>query len=331
MSDAIAILGQSNAAHFWETTSSGLTAQSNTFMWSLGVWVSPVNSLITLTNGLNTATGKAVYILPCAVSGSALLAEAAVSNGYWLDTSSGSPFANFKSALSASGANLKGIAWVQGESEAQFGSSIEHYVAGMMQLHGMIAGAAGKKPADIPFLVSPLGNAVQVYSGGRKILQAHLGMDKYAGFQIGPDYHDLAVESDNIHLTEASRNMFATRWAAALIPVLGIQAGSSPALGVPCVQSPVANSTVTTAAHGLGTKPSRVDFYLECLVAELGYSAGDRVPHNSFNYCACEHDASNVRIVTNERSVAVNARNTGSLSNITPANWKAVAQPVLGY
>lgn len=103
--------------------------------------------------------------------------------------------------------------------------------------------------------------------------------------------------------------------------------------GTQCVKNPTAANTRTTQAHGLGTTPTMVIGYLECLTAELGYSIGDRVAYSnnepaSARGISIEYDATNVVIIINDTTVAgVNRKDTSAAANITAANWKFVATP----
>ena len=106
--------------------------------------------------------------------------------------------------------------------------------------------------------------------------------------------------------------------------------------GTSCVQNPVATSTATVQAHGLGSIPTLVVYYLECLTAELNYSVGDRVVMQykdngagNFGYHV-EFDATNTRILTCSNVPQITNRTTpASVGSITAANWKIVVVPYL--
>ncbi len=205
MSDTVAILGQSNAANLWVL--SGISTFSST---------------------LNALTNKTVSIIQGAVGGAALLKCAASSStphNYWLDKDdSASPLHAF---LANDLSMLKAIWWVHGEQEASYGVSVEAYLGALIELQAIIAGAAGRQQRDLPFVVSPLGNTARTQTNGWKVRTAHEIALTYPGFVRGPEYIDLAVESDNTHLTSAARETFATRAATILAPILGIAPASS--------------------------------------------------------------------------------------------------------
>lgn len=106
--------------------------------------------------------------------------------------------------------------------------------------------------------------------------------------------------------------------------------------GTQCVKNPFATNSSTTQAHGLGTTPTFVMHWIECLTGELGYTAGDRVyPGNYYDASGeCGYsvaaDATNV-VITTHVSVGVRVINksTRAMATITSANWKIVAQPYL--
>jgi hypothetical protein len=103
--------------------------------------------------------------------------------------------------------------------------------------------------------------------------------------------------------------------------------------GTAAVQNPYAANTITTQAHGLGAAPAILSAYLECLTGELGYSAGDRVfagftDNNAGDAgCSATADATSVVLATASVKPFVNNKTTGTLTAITAANWKFVAQP----
>lgn len=58
---------------------------------------------------------------------------------------------------------------------------------------------------------------------------------------------------------------------ASAIPASKITAGST------LTKNPLAADSLTTQAHGLGTTPTFVNAYIECISADIGYAVGDRV------------------------------------------------------
>lgn len=103
--------------------------------------------------------------------------------------------------------------------------------------------------------------------------------------------------------------------------------------GTTCTQNPYVGTTVTTQAHGLGTTPSVIVAYLECLTAEFGYSIGDRVAYN-FSWAGggssgwfVEYDSTNLRILSGGGLVGINRTSPAASINLTSANWKVVATP----
>lgn len=107
--------------------------------------------------------------------------------------------------------------------------------------------------------------------------------------------------------------------------------------GTALTLNPYAASTATSAAHGLGTAPSFLRIYIECLTGELGYAIGDRVELTSENM----FNSAGFTVSSNATTVYVATSNDGAGSRIsiidqdtpagavaiTYANWKLVVTP----
>ena len=113
-----------------------------------------------------------------------------------------------------------------------------------------------------------------------------------------------------------------------LKPVVGtLTAGTS------CVYAaPIAASVKTTTAHGLGVIPTMIVAYAECVIAEQGYSIGDRILQNrgsEVNGFDVEYDATNVVIMTSNNTplTVLNKTTPAARVGVTAANWKLVAIP----
>jgi hypothetical protein len=104
--------------------------------------------------------------------------------------------------------------------------------------------------------------------------------------------------------------------------------------GTPCVQNPWAATTVTTQAHGLGAIPDMVVAYYECITAELGYVAGDRINMQIFTTsnvsgATVQYDATNVIMITGGNAPYAIDKATpanGSVA-LAAAKWKGVVVP----
>jgi len=104
--------------------------------------------------------------------------------------------------------------------------------------------------------------------------------------------------------------------------------------GTQCVKNPVATSTITTQAHGLGGVPDFIVTYAECITADNGYSVGDRIYKQDFNSSAgtwgwiVRADATNVYILIAASGIlAINGTTPGYSVTLANANWKIVAIP----
>lgn len=228
------------------------------------------SGIATFSSELNSRTNQSVGIIQGAVGGSALL-KAATQGGfphlYWLDKDDGSsPLESpLRKVLEQDTSCVKAVAWAQGEQDGYVGVSTEAYLAGLVELQAILAGAAGKQPKDLPFVICPLGNAARIYTNAWKVRNAHLIAPlQYPGFFIGPEYIDLAVEADNIHLTQAARETFAVRLAAALAPILGVvppQAGGGGAalqVKVKTFTRDISLASGSQEITGLGFQPKAV-------------------------------------------------------------------------
>ena len=218
---SIAITGQSNAQNLRDVVVSGLTPAANTFMLDQGVWVPPVNSLIAFANELIFHTGKPVYIIPNAVVGT-LIAETINSLGnsaWWLNkTDPNSPLRKFLATLTGN-VDLQAMWWIQGETEATNGATKEKYVSALLEFHSIVAGAIGKTPDKLPFMISPIGAAAAL-PYGRFVTAAQYSVEKFPGMFVGPEYWDLPTDSTGIHLTGSGYVSLATRGGNALAKIL---------------------------------------------------------------------------------------------------------------
>jgi hypothetical protein len=88
-----------------------------------------------------------------------------------------------------------------------------------------------------------------------------------------------------------------------------------------------------TLAHGLSSQPVKVWFDLQNVTAELGYTAGQKLPtvnilgkNAGSAALAIVPDATNLNVRFNNNTPVFNIVNlaTGANANITNANWKTV-------
>lgn len=256
-----AIIFQSNASMWWQAVGTGVyTPASNTFMWNGTAWVPPINSLVTLANELNTRTGQTVRIYPCAIGGTGLLknnSNSPMSN--WLDQIGPSPLTECLSMIAAAGINPNNVYGVGTENDAISSAvtipTIATYQSALEQLHTIFSSAFGQTPDTLPMLISPLGNAaaqLSLYPYSNAELSAQYGLtvpqQKYSGLIVGPEYYDLPVGTDLIHLTEAGRNTFAIRAADAIAFAMGYPR--------PIIVPPLAWTTIFSASLNVNSAPN---------------------------------------------------------------------------
>ena len=116
--------------------------------------------------------------------------------------------------------------------------------------------------------------------------------------------------------------------------ITGTVAGTLTA-GTSVTRNPFSAGSNTTSAHGLGTATLIILSYMECITAEQGYVAGDRVYNHaedsnlngSFNYTV-RTDATNIEIVCGSSNPsAIQLTGGGGVVALTAANWKIIAIP----
>lgn len=104
-----------------------------------------------------------------------------------------------------------------------------------------------------------------------------------------------------------------------------------PIAGTALTMNPYATTTVTSGAHGLGIIPAYVDWYLECLTTDAGYTAGDRVytisDTGSTRGFAIFADGTSIGISTDGTVPAIQHKSTTTSTVITAAKWKLVVTP----
>lgn len=299
MPSAILIIGQSNspAPTSGEDTTIGLTPAANTYAWNMtsGGWGTPYESSVELLNVLQQLTNKPAYGIFAGYGGSSWLPVSDIGRGHWTSPDSGSPFATAMAAVNASDAGIVAIVCVLGEQDAYLSSGVTPQMieAAAVQVHAMFAGALRVSPAALPFLVSPIGITERTYPSGRQVADGiHAAASgKYPGILLGPDYYDLPVGTDGVHLTPivpgGGRVLFADRIAAALAPVIGV----SPAIPSSTAVVKVGTTTINIGSAGTFTIPSPgfVPKFVR-LAAALGYQYASWGGVDDGTTAACIYD-----------------------------------------
>lgn len=97
--------------------------------------------------------------------------------------------------------------------------------------------------------------------------------------------------------------------------------------GTAVVMNPIAANGNAIAAHALGATPNTVLWDLECIIAEHGYSVGDRAFITFNNPPIIYANATNVGITVQANLPALVDIGTHGSFILTAANWKVVAIP----
>lgn len=271
--DAHLFVGQSNIAHLVENAASVPPPESGTFMWSPGGWVLPANAIVSFSNRLKMLTGKEVRTIQAAVGNSALLAESAASGSplnYWLSRDPTSPLPKAIAMVLQSGANLRSIIWGQGERECESPQAVARMRAGYAEVHAALAGAAGKAPDELPFILCPTAHwATNFPVGGRRVIEAQQrASETIRGFVRGPDSWDLSTY-DGGHLDAPSNIEFAQRIADKVAPIVGVAqtivqgGGGSSSFQcnvVPFVVDTSPSANGAQAVNGVGFRPKLILF-----------------------------------------------------------------------
>lgn len=122
--------------------------------------------------------------------------------------------------------------------------------------------------------------------------------------------------------------------AANFVPALALALGFSKYYE--SSETTITLGTPMTFTHGLGSIPRMVGWKMVCKTAEIGYSIGDVmycVGGPSFDGASSGHrgspmvcsDSTTLTILT-YNILDIRNKTTGAIANVTPANWKIIAQ-----
>lgn len=116
------------------------------------------------------------------------------------------------------------------------------------------------------------------------------------------------------------------------------QVAGVPALtaGTDLVMNPIAINTSTAQAHGLGAAPDIFKWRLECLTADANYSVGMILDMSNWSattsgdwFATLIVDATNVTLISANKSISIVNRTTAAVLALTPASWKLTITPYL--
>jgi hypothetical protein len=138
--------------------------------------------------------------------------------------------------------------------------------------------------------------------------------------------HTATTALDMANFTVDSAGLVNFTGVAGAIPVNGSGGGGGSSAVEVTLMDPVINNSGATAAHGLGSTPASVSYYLENKIAELSYSVGDRVHLARNEYVTIFSDATNIGVQVENSGLFINRKNTSATATgINPASWKLVA------
>ncbi len=136
----IAVIGQSNAVNMFSSpTLENPNPNTQKFSLSGGYEVNTGGGAIVLANELNNFQNDSIILIDSAFWATALHSENDIYNvGFWLDTVSGSLFYEFLTAVNTLGKTVDYVLWVQGETDAMAGVSLQDYYSGLETLWNRI-------------------------------------------------------------------------------------------------------------------------------------------------------------------------------------------------
>ena len=240
--DFCAFIGQSNKWRPFTTVDTPPSLNVGVSMYSSG-WNTPTpdrtvgwtaltgNGAITFANKLNDELGVAIFLLDYGIGAAALLQAADFGNGYWLNTTGGSIYDDFKQGVNTAtnGNNvIARIMWGQGEAEqvTSTGVTYAQYLAAQTdfftnQVRSDFTAPSGTLKVYVGLLGRNLGgNTTDVDAD--EIVRAQKDFiisDSSAYLSSFP--YDLAMV-DNNHFTAASYETIYEREAQSVLTVEGV-------------------------------------------------------------------------------------------------------------
>lgn len=159
-------------------------------------------------------------------------------------------------------------------------------------------------------------------------------LDSLAGLSLAQGDILYATAADTLaRLAKGSASQQLRMNSGATAPEWFTPASSSAiTAGTALVKNPIAFSSTTTQAHGLGARPTLFNVALECLTAEYGYSVGDIINYGDglgggSNYgINILSDATNTTLLISP-AIAVVHKTSYTGVAITAANWKITVTP----
>jgi len=214
---------------------------------------------ISIGNTIAVNTGLPVGLVEGAVGGTGLVSGADIGNGYWLDTSASSIYDDFKVKVNAAAPNgVECVFWIQGETDANVGTSHVDYQAGLGTLITNIRADIANMSSfpDLPFIAAEIGSDTTVGTDDDEstairtaIVEA---MAENSDAYLGANTIDAPL-TDTVHYTEAGQVAVAERLGLSYLKVLELVSYSG--LG-PVMTSYITNSSTQTdilMVHNGGT------------------------------------------------------------------------------
>lgn len=212
--------GQSNMALMFDTNQATLTNPKTAIFANTHYSRLCGNGADTLLDRLQQGLNMPVALIATAVGGTGLVQD--FGSGYWLHPTTG-PYQNAVTKLNASGGDVEGILWHQGEADAEGGITKAAYEAGLTQLYDKFKTATGRITSQLSFGVAGLGNlATPTDANASAIRSAHYywSTTTTGAYFLGSSI-DL-VRYDNYHWDTAYRTRAGRRWARSILFKNGI-------------------------------------------------------------------------------------------------------------
>lgn len=240
----VALLGQSNMANMFTQVSQYFLSDNKTRKYKAGTWghvgnydgtdtfqagtpyttygatytaVSPMGDSLTLfANAMRSGINAPVGVFPHAVGGSTIAS--------W-QPSGGANWNTFAADLAASGGDCEAAIFLQGENDAQAGTSSASYQSSLLNVLNGLKSATGRNSSNFHFGVVALGPGTTYAAEGNMgiIRAAHLDFvaaHASDGVYLAACAHDMDLGGSNIHFSGLER--IAKRYAKGLLNRFGI-------------------------------------------------------------------------------------------------------------
>jgi hypothetical protein len=260
----LAFYGQSNAgSHIGNRYAGAVTASAGTFLWDPATsqwrdstWVSANggSALIAIMNELRAVSGQTVGFVTHSMAG----------RGIGDLTTGADDWDVIAGRITASGGNLHGVCWHQGEGDTSNETTVSGYAAALSVLHQKFCDLVSKTKAQLPFILSSLHTAPVGGFGFStepfwdRVQQAMIyAGDTQTNLHYSHSNYDALIYDDGVdtlHYDPAYTALSGRRYGKTVTRVLGFAAGNTEfRIDENNVEITSATQTRVPVIHGAGT------------------------------------------------------------------------------